>query len=77
MRVEWEKLAASARSLEQEVNALNLKIQVLSKENTNFSNEKQEFRVEREQLNVKITELEKDLESFKNKLQLFHLHRWW
>lgn len=68
VRVECEKIAASARSLEQEVNALNLKIQVLSKENTNFSNEKQEFRVEREQLNVKITELEKDLESFKNKL---------
>ena len=30
VRVECEKLAASARSLEQEVNALNLKIQVLT-----------------------------------------------
>ena len=31
VRVESEKLAASARSLEQEVNALNLKIQVLTR----------------------------------------------
>ena len=68
VRVESEKLAASARSLEQEVNALNLKIQVLTKENADFSNEKQEFRNEREQLNAEMKELEKELEAFKNKL---------
>jgi kinesin family member C1 len=68
VRVECEKLAASARSLEQEVNTLNLKIQVLSKENANFMEEKKDTRAVREQLNEKMNELENQLEAFKNKL---------
>ena len=67
---EQDKLVAATKVLEQEVNALNLKVSVTSKENANYAKEKELFREERETLHEKLADLEKQLEEFSCKINV-------